>query len=495
MRGLTLEKIAEACKGELFSRKGIKEEELLTEASSVVIDSRKAEAGGIFVATKGERTDGHSYIGQTLEKGVLGVICEKKPDNDDGNYIVVEDSFDAIKRLSKYYRSLFDIPVVGIIGSMGKTGTKEMAASVLSERYRILKTEGNYNNEVGVPLTIFGLRDEHELAVIEMGISDFNEMSRLADIVRPDSVIITNIGPCHLEQLRDLDGVYKAKTEVFDYLSGRGCVCLNGDDGKLRETGEVCGKKPVFYGTLRGEELDIFADHIVNRQLAGMDAVFHIREEAVIRGGDDSVQEPGLGDKAEKEERSFEVHIPLPGEHSVYNALAGCAIGTFYGLSDDEIKRGIGKVRGLKGRMEPIEAGGLLIINDCYNANPRSMENALSLLSETKGRKGRTAAILGDMFELGEDSDKLHREVGRFAAEHGIGLLYFAGGNSKSMYEEAARIKEKSGQKDSVLYFEDTEGLLSYIKEQKPFMEGDTVLVKASHAMGFERIAEYLGGL
>ncbi|MBR2276132.1 MAG: UDP-N-acetylmuramoyl-tripeptide--D-alanyl-D-alanine ligase, partial [Lachnospiraceae bacterium] len=182
MRGMTLNSIAKACEGELFLADGFDPKEAgEREAVSVVIDSRIAEAGGIFVATKGERVNGHSFIGDVLNKGALGVICEQKPEDTLGNYIVVEDSFAAIKKLAKYYRSLFDIPMVGVTGSMGKTSTKEMVAAVLSQKYKVLKTEGNYNNEVGVPLTIFRLREEHEIAVIEMGISEFGEMSRLSD--------------------------------------------------------------------------------------------------------------------------------------------------------------------------------------------------------------------------------------------------------------------------------------------------------------------------
>ena len=329
MRGMTLENIAKACEGELFYAKDADPKELSgKEAVSVVIDSRIAEQGGIFVATKGERVNGHSFIGDVLAKGALGVICEQKPEDQAGNYIVVEDSFVAIKKLAKYYRSQFDIPIVGITGSMGKTSTKEMVAAVLSQKYRVLKTEGNYNNEVGVPLTIFRLRDEHEIAVVEMGISEFGEMSRLSDIVCPDSVVITNIGPCHLEYLNDLDGVFKAKTEVFEYLSGKGAVCLNGDDARLIQVSQVKGKKPVFYG--RNALNDIYAYNIEDGGLQGTDASIHTKEGR------------------------FKVHIPLPGKHMVDNALAATAVGLFYGLTPEEIRGGIETVKGVSGRLNPI---------------------------------------------------------------------------------------------------------------------------------------------
>ena len=484
MRGMTLKAIAEAVCGTLYIKKDITSEELEREASSVVIDSRQAEKNGIFVAVKGAKADGHSFIPQVLETGVLGVICQDRPQDENGSYIVVKDSLEAIKKLAKYYRSLFDIPVIGIIGSMGKTGTKEMTASVLAEKYRVLKTEGNFNNGAGVPLTLFRLRNEHEIAVIEMGISEFGEMSMLADIVRPDSVVMTNIGPCHLEQLGDLDGVFRAKTEVFDYLSTKGRVFLNGDDIRLRQVKEAGGKPPVFFAVSQREGIDVYADEIVNKQLQGLDALFHIKGPAEVY---DRTENRGVERKAPDAE--FEVHIPLPGEHSVNNALAGCAVGSFYGLSPEEIREGIGKAQGMKGRMNPVRTDKCLIIDDCYNANPNSMKNALTLLARTKaqGQKVRCVAILGDMFELGEQSEQLHREVGRFAVDNGTDLLLIAGENSRAMYEEAGDA--------NALYYENTDSLIEALKNGDLIRKDDVVLVKASHSMGFERVVEVIRGM
>ncbi len=482
MRGMTLEKIARAVCGTLYIRKDTTKEELEREASSVVIDSRKAEKDGIFVAIKGAKADGHSFIPQVLDTGVLGVICEDRPQDENGSYIVVDNSLEAIKRLAKYYRSLFDIPVIGITGSMGKTTTKEMVASVLSQRYKVLKTEGNFNNGAGVPLTLFRLRDEHEIAVVEMGISEFGEMSMLADIVRPDSVVMTNIGPCHLEKLGDLDGVFKAKTEVFDYLSGKGRVFLNGDDIRLRKVSSAGEKPAVFFAVREREGIDVYADAIVNKELQGLDAVLHINGPAEVY---DKKENRGI--KAQAPHEDFQVHIPLPGEHSVNNALAGCAVGSFYGLTPEEITRGTGSIQGMKGRMNPIRTEKCLIIDDCYNANPNSMKNALTLLARTKerGDKVRTVAILGDMFELGADSEKLHREVGRFALDQGTDLLLIAGQNSRVMYEEAGDGR--------ALYFENTDSLLKALENDPIIKKDDIVLVKASHSMGFERVVEAIG--
>ena len=466
MRGMTLNSIAKACEGELFLADGFDPKEAgEREAVSVVIDSRIAEAGGIFVATKGERVNGHSFIGDVLNKGALGVICEQKPEDTLGNYIVVEDSFAAIKKLAKYYRSLFDIPMVGVTGSMGKTSTKEMVAAVLSQKYKVLKTEGNYNNEVGVPLTIFRLREEHEIAVIEMGISEFGEMSRLSDIVGPDSIVITNIGPCHLEYLNDLDGVFQAKTEVFEYLSGKGAVCLNGDDARLIRVSDVKGKKPVFYG--RNALNDIYAYNIEDGGLQGTDASIHTKEGR------------------------FKVHIPLPGKHMVDNALAATAVGLFYGLTTEEIRNGIETVQGVPGRLNPIRTENYLVVDDCYNANPKSMEAGLALLESTGKRWHlRTVAILGDMLELGEDTERMHARVGAYAARLELSVLLIVGKISWNMYEEVRRLGDPG--KPEIYYYETTDDLIKALRSEPLVQKGDVILVKASHAMQFERVVKEL---
>ncbi|MBR3643129.1 MAG: UDP-N-acetylmuramoyl-tripeptide--D-alanyl-D-alanine ligase, partial [Parasporobacterium sp.] len=261
MEKMTLKNIADAVNGELHLYRRSVEDGTTTCVTGVVIDSRKVEAGNLFVATRGERVDGHSFIPQVWEAGALCVISEEDlpvsgfiRDGIKGNYIVVKDSFQALKDLAKYYRSVLDITVVGVTGSVGKTSTKEMIASVLSKQFRVQKTQGNFNNEVGLPLSIFSLRDEHEVAVLEMGISDFGEMTRLSDIAKPDHCVITNIGPCHLEFLGDLDGVLKAKTEIFLNRNPKGAVILNGNDERLQTITDVDGTKPVFFGTCLTQE-------------------------------------------------------------------------------------------------------------------------------------------------------------------------------------------------------------------------------------------------
>lgn len=461
MKGMTLEKIAAACGGKLHlhgagrSSAGV----LDAEAASVVIDSRKAEPGCLFVATKGERVDGHSFIPQVWEAGAIGVVCETEPEKQDGNYILVKDSFQALKDIAEYYRGILPVKTVGITGSAGKTSTKEMIAAVLSQRFSVLKTAGNFNNEVGVPLTIFNIQEQHDIAVLEMGISDFGEMDRLSKIVRPDVCVMTNIGHCHLENLESLDGVLKAKSEIFHFMNDQGTVCLNGDDAKLGTIREVKGRRPVYFG--RGTENDVFATDIVSHGLEGSTCTIH------TKAGE------------------FAVTIPLPGIHMVDNALAAAVVGLVFSLTPKEMKRGIESVESLSGRSNLIRTKNYLLVDDCYNANPKAMLAAIDLLSYANGRR---VAILGDMLELGENSSVLHAEVGIYVAKSGVDLLLCAGSQARYLYEAAA--PQVCGQE--IHYYETREALLKALQTEPLLHSGDTILIKASHGMGFDRIVEFL---
>lgn len=453
MKNLSLRNIAAACNGTLHGAGEAADQWV----KSITTDSRKAEEGCLFIPIVGARADGHDYIKQVMEKGALGTLSERELKDADFPYIQVKSSLQAVKDIAEFYLKQLKIPVVGITGSVGKTSTKEMIAAVLSQKYRVLKTQGNFNNELGMPLTVFRLRDEDEIAVLEMGISDFEEMHRLAKTARPDTCVITNIGYCHLENLKSLDGVLKAKTEMLDYMKEDGKVILNGDDEKLRTVDQVHGKKPMLFGVKN--QCDIYADCIVNHGLKGVACRIHT----------------DLGE--------VDVKIPTPGEHTVYNALAGAAVGRCYGLSLEEIKRGIESQRSVSGRFHIIETGKYTIIDDCYNANPVSVKASLRVLQDAAGRK---IAVLGDMGELGEDEVSLHRQVGSFAASCHIQLLICVGELSKYMAEAA---KEENPQLE-VVYIKSREELL----EKLPGMiqEGDTLLIKASHFMGFEKVVELL---
>lgn len=467
MKNMTLKKIAQAVGGTLYMEGAPANVSAdVTEALGVVHDSRQVEKDFVFLATSGEHVDGHSFIDSVFEKGALGVICEKAPENPKGAYILVEDSFQALKDIAEYYLSGLDVKVVGITGSVGKTSTKEFVASVLSKGFRVQKTEGNFNNEVGLPLTVLKIRDDCEVAVLEMGISNFGEMSRLSKIAKPDICVITNIGQCHLENLGSRDGILKAKTEIFDYMKENAGICLNGDDDKLAAVAEVKGVKPLFFGS--SSKCAIYADDYENKGLDGSSVTIHINRE--------------------QEHIAFRAQIPLPGGHMVYNALAATAVGMLLGLNADQIRQGISEVEPVGGRSHIIHGERFTVIDDCYNANPVSMKSALDLLTMSDLTVSpRRVAILGDMFELGKDEHKLHAEVGRYAGENDIHVLICVGALSKSMYEAAASM-ENTGQK--VYYFADKDSMICELEGL--LRDGDTILVKASHGMHFEEVVACL---
>ena len=256
MKAMTLREIAAACGGHYYGDKT----KLDMEVTGVAIDSRKVEEGYLFVPIKGARVDGHSFIPQVMGKGALCTLSEVVLEGVSHPYILVKSSEQALKDLAEHYRKALNIKVVGITGSVGKTSTKEMIGSVLSQKYNVLKTAGNFNNEIGLPLTIFNIRDEHEVAVLEMGISDFGEMHRLAKMARPDICVITNIGLCHLENLGDRDGILKAKTEMFDFAQPNATIILNGDDDKLITVKDWDGYSPLYFGL--STEMNAFAKDI-----------------------------------------------------------------------------------------------------------------------------------------------------------------------------------------------------------------------------------------
>lgn len=468
MKNLTLANIAAACEGTYFGTEADMEKEI----AGAVIDSRLVEKDYLFIPIKGARVDGHDFIPAVFEKGALAVLSEHKLSDAAGPYILVDSCETAMKKLAKFYRKSLDIKVVGITGSVGKTSTKEMIASVLAQKYNVLKTEGNFNNEIGLPLTIFRIREEHEVAVLEMGISDFNEMHRLSEMANPDVCVITNIGLCHLENLIDRDGILRAKTECFEHMTKQGVAVLNGDDDKLATKTLVNGRTPVFYGLGKeavvaedgGQERtftdkEIYATEVEAIGLTGTKAVIHVGEEA------------------------FEVEIPIAGEHNVYNALAAVAVARELGLSLDEMKQGIETVQTIGGRSNLIHRNGLTIIDDCYNANPVSMKASIDVLSKAEGRK---IAVLGDMGELGADERALHFSVGEHFAGKGIDMLFCMGELSTEIVSAVVLFSPET----EIHYFSTKEALIAELKEH--IKEGDTILVKASHFMNFPEIVKAL---
>ena len=453
MKFMTLKAIANACGGTYYGPA----DNLDKCVSGIAIDSRKIETGWLFAATVGERVDGHSFIESCYEKGALCCLGEKTPACENRSYIQVVSTFQALKDIAEYYRSTLEIPVVGITGSVGKTSTKEMIASVLSVKFNTLKTAGNFNNEVGLPLTVFNIRGEHEAAVLEMGISDFGEMHRLSKIARPNICVMTNIGLCHLEFLGDRDGVLKAKSEIFDFAAEGSKAIVNGDDDKLR--------------TLKSRNnLDV--------TLFGMDASNDVYAKNVENLGLD-----GLRCDISTPKGIFSAHIHIPGMHMVYNALAGTCVGLALGLTLEEIKTGIENAQTISGRNHIIHTEKYTIMDDCYNANPVSMKASLDVLSTALGRK---IAILGDMGELGTDERALHYTVGEHAATKQIDLLLCAGTLSEEIVKGAKAVNPNM----NAYVFATKEELLAKLPEL--LNSGDSILVKASHFMQFEKIVSEL---
>lgn len=444
MKPITLKEIAISCGGALFGDEN-------AVVTSIVTDSRQVKNGTMFAAIKGERVDGHRFIEQCINEGAVCALVEDKPEVE-CNYILVNSTLVALKKIAEYYRSLFKIPFIGITGSVGKTSTKEMISSVLSQKFSVHKTQGNFNNELGVPLTIFGLEEEHEIAVIEMGISGFSEMTRLATIVRPDISVITNIGYCHLENLIDLDGVLKAKTEMLEFLNPQGKMFFCGDDEKLFTVKEYNGIKTSFYGFDNRNE---YKAEIVNTDLnRGIECKLFLKNGVV------------------------EATVPSVESHMVANALCAAAIGETLGMSLEQIKRGVESYKTVGSRSNIIRKNDITIIDDCYNANPTSVRASVSSLAKFSGRK---VAIIGDMKELGTNEKELHFETGKFIFDKGIDKIVAVGNLSKHLFD---------GANENGFYFETVEQCIDNISDI--IKKGDTVLIKASHSMHFEKIVEKL---
>ena len=452
MKNLTLRNITRACQGTYHGNESL----LDREVAGVTIDSRKVEKDFLFVAINGERFNAHQFIPDTIEKGALCVVSHEDLGDTDYPYILVEATGQALLDIAKLYRDSFNVKVVGITGSVGKTSTKEMIASVLAQKYNVHKTQGNFNNECGLPLTIFEMNEEHQVSVLEMGINHFGEMRKLSTVASPDICVITNIGVAHLEFLKTREGIMQEKTQMFQDMKPGGSVVLNGDDPLLSTIGPVKGSDPIFYGLDQDKNV-IYATDVEPLGLKGTSCTIHLPEG------------------------SFSCVVPIPGIHMVSNALAGSAVGSKLGLTTEEIKRGIESLPSIPGRNHIIQTDHLILLDDCYNANPVSMKASLDVLNMGIGRK---VAVLGDMGELGPDYAALHRSVGEYAAEIGIDLVCAIGPMSKEIAEGAASDGTKA------LWFETKADFLAQTKDI--LKDGDNVLIKASHGMEFPEIVEAL---
>lgn len=452
MKNLTLENITKACGGTYHGDMSV----FSKEVAGVVIDSRKVKKDFLFVAIDGERVNAHKFIPDTIKSGALCVVSHEELGETDFPYILVESTGQALLDIAKLYRDSFNVKVVGITGSVGKTSTKEMIASVTAQKYKVHKTLGNFNNEWGLPITIFEMDDTHQVSILEMGVNHFGEMRRLSSVASPDICVITNIGDAHLEFFKTREGILQEKSQMIQDMKNGGTIILNGDDDLLSKMGAVKGSEPIFFGT--NECCQFYVSDIHPLGLKGTQCMIHLPS----------------GEK-------FTCTVPVPGIHMVSNALAGAAAGYTLGLTSAQIKAGIESLPSIPGRNHIIPTENLIILDDCYNSNPTSTKAAIDVLIMAIGRK---VAILGNMGELGGDADKLHFETGIYAAEKGVDLVCGIGSLARQIVLGA----EKGGAK--ALWFETKADFLSSMKGI--LQKGDNILIKASHSMDFTELVNTL---
>ncbi len=424
-------------------------------ARRVSTDSRDILAGDLFVPLVGERFDGHAYIDMALQKGAAGCLCAQMPEVllPGKFYIAVDDTEAALGRLAGWYRGKFDIPMVQVTGSVGKTTAKEMLAAVLGQHFHTLKTLANFNNFVGTPQTLLRLEKEHQAAVIETGMDHFGEIRRMGAMVRPTIAVITNIGDAHIGNLDGTRaGVLRAKSEIFENLQAGGLAVLNGDDPLLNTL-------DLPFRTIRcgeSENCDVRVTDICERGIEGLNCT------------------------VTTEKNSYPLHIPSPGRFMIYSAAMGVAIGEYLGLTKEEIIRGVATYMPTGSRMRRIRCSGeRVIIDDCYNANPQAMAAALRLLAGTD--RPRRIAVLGDMLGLGDLSPEAHEQIGRLLNELKLDCVVAIGRWMKYLTETA---------RGNVYHFDTVEQACETLRRE--FTPGTAALVKASHAMHFEKIVEEL---
>lgn len=430
--------------------------------NSVSTNSKEIRNGALFVPIKGEKFDGHAFIGEAFAAGAVATLISEQNAGTvavgDKNkvHIKVADTKVALKRLAAYYRQKFDIPVIGITGSVGKTSTKEMIASVLAARFNVHKTTGNLNGQIGLPLTMFGLERSHDVAVVEMGISEFGEMERLLTIAKPTCAVITNIGVTHIENLHSKKNIFNEKFKIAGSLGKDGCLFVNGDDEILRNVPKSRDFRVVTFGLKN------------NCDFTARDIAFE--------GGKTTFSAVHNG----KNQR-FEV--PTIGEHNVYNALVAIAIGHFMGMSEAQIQEGLLQFKNLDMRQNVYHLRGVTLIDDSYNANPDSMKSALTVLAQI-GLGKRKIAILADMLELGDMAEELHFDVGAFAASVDVDVIIAVGSLAKFIAKGAASAKRNVATYSFLSNDEAFACLKSLIQPE------DCILVKGSRGMHMEGIAK-----
>lgn len=445
---LSLHEIEQAANGKLFGADKT--------ICAVTIDSRTASKGTLYVAIKGDRFDGHDFCASAVENGAAAVVCERAPDVQ-VPYVLVNSTRQALLDIAGLHRAKHkDVKVVGLTGSVGKTTTKEMTYAVLKQQFDTIKTEGNLNNEIGMPKTLFRLTAKTQAAVIEMGMSNFGEIERMAVVCRPDIAIITNIGVSHIEFLGSRDGILQAKTEILAGLPAGAPLILNGDDDKLWNYKN--DKYKQIYFAVDNPQADVFATEIAEEN---GETAFTVR----------------FGGKTQR------VVIPTVGKHNVYDALAAFAVGCSLSIPPERIAAGLrGYVpAGMRQRIR--EVAGITVIEDCYNASPDSQKAALNVLSSLSAK--RKIAVLGDMLELGSYAEEAHRAVGAYAAQKNVDRLFCFG-------KAAEWIKAAAEDTVPTAHFTDKTALTKALSDT--LAAGDAVLFKASRGMALEEVIKKLYG-
>ena len=429
-----------------------------TAFSGISTDTRKVEAGDLFVALVGETFDGHRFVEQAFERGAVGAIVSQEVPAAEGKTVIrVGDTLLAYQNIARLYRERFDRPFVAITGSNGKTTTKDMVAAVLEHRYAICKTQANFNNEIGLPFTLLSMKENDEAAVVEMGMRGLGQIAQLTRIAHPTIGVVTNVGETHMEILGSIDNIALAKSELLQALPARGVAILNGDDERVRKMADVTRAQVVLFG-IDGDGLDVRAKDITK-----------------CAGGTSFVCCVADGEK--------EMTVPAFGLHNVQNALAAIAVGRTLGMTLDEIAAGLASFVPSGMRFAVQRIGDYTFINDAYNASPRSTAGAIDNLAEVAD--GRKIVVFGDMLELGDIAEEAHRGIGKKAAEKGVDAIFTYGSLARLAAEEA----EVCGVGTAIAYDSHEE----IAEKLKTYMQaGDTVLVKGSRGMKMETVIKLI---
>lgn len=421
--------------------------------NEICIDTRAIKPGCLFVAIRGENFDGHDFIEQAYESGAVGVITSREISGHTG-VILVPDTRKALLDLARYYRGLFSVFTVGVTGSVGKTSTKEMIYAILSEDGETLKTEGNLNNEIGMPLTVFRLSHTHKNGVFEMGMSNFGEISALTHVCCPNVGVITNIGVSHMETLGSQENILKAKMEITDSMAPDAPLILNMDDPLLKTVNQMT-QQPIMYYGIDDQQAEVTASNI---RIINGTTQFTIRYYG----------------------QSIEAMVPAVGRHNVYNALAGFCVGLVANMKPEDIVRGIRRYQNAAMRQNISVENGVTVITDCYNASPASMHAAMDVLLHTEC-EGKRWCVFGDMLELGACSEEAHLEIGKEVGRSRIDGFVCIGEHARNMKRGAAMVGMKQA-----YYFEDNQKAAAFLA--KTLVPGDVVIYKASRGMHLEEV-------